>query len=194
MIPINPTLAEARSLLSGRYMALMVEALNESIGEVRKLTPPISLALNDSARAHVINCTWYELVTTGAIGLPGVVRGNNQNQEFFVIEEAVLVRHKLFDNNLTARNYPTRRAMRWVYPYPLEGIPPIGRVQLGYRLDPTGILLRDAFLVLPYGDRNLWVWQVWGVEIDTFGLTLPLERRSIQRDEIFAYDDYSQAV
>ena len=84
--------------------------------------------------------------------------------------------------------------MQWIYPYALPGIPPVGRTQLGYRLDPTGALLRDAFLTLPYGNENLWVWQVWGVEIDTFGLTLPLERRSVSRTEVFAYNDYSKAA
>lgn len=194
MIPINPTLIEAHSLLSGRYMRIFSQALNEAIKAINELPPPVSIALDDSARAHVINRTWYQLVTEKAFAYPGIHRGTYQNQEFFIVEESLLVRHKLFDNNLNSKNYPTDRAQKWVYPYTLPGIPPIGRLQFGYRLDPTGALLRDAFLVLPYGNQNLWVWQVWGSEIDTFGLSLPLERRQVKREEIFVYDDYSRAV
>ena len=119
------------------------------------------------------------------------MRGSYQNQEYVVCDETILIRHKLFDNNFTSRNYPTRRAEEWTLQYPLYGVPPVGRAQFGYRLDETGAVLKDAFLTLPYGKKNLWIWQVWGLETDTFGLSLPLERRSISRDEVFAYDDYS---
>ena len=96
LIPVNPTLAEAHSLLSGPRMRAFTQALTASIDAINKLEPPLSLSLDESSKAHVINRNWYYETSVNLDSDPGVVRGASQNPDYFVIVESMIVRHKHF--------------------------------------------------------------------------------------------------
>ena len=194
MIPVRPTLNETRSLLLPGRAKAFAQAQRDSIKQVNSIAPPVALAFDGPTRAMMINRLWISNVRTLLAKDTGVVPGEDQGQQYFVVDEALIIRHKLVDRNLRSSNYPTPHSNSWNLQASLDGMPPIGRLTFGYRTDATGMVLEEAFITFPYGRFNLWVWQVWRQHIDTFGITLPLEQRSIHSEEVYAYDDLSQVV
>jgi hypothetical protein len=190
------SLPEAQDVLRPRVPPLARSLASAHATWLQDLAP-LHVALSASARAKIINDLFYFNAGQNLSGDKGAVFGENQLQRFIVFEERLVVRFKLLDNNLQARNYPTERAKGWVQQLPLEGIPPCERLHFGYRLDLTGTIVRDAFITLPNGMGavpNDWVWQVWGNPIDsaTFGIQMrlvPLTR--VAANVVYAYDDFS---
>ena len=67
-------------------------------------------------------------------------------------------------------------------------------MEFGYRLDTTGTVIRDAFVILGEGKLKHWIWQVWGERVDTFQLPF-MESNSLQNiDNYFAHKDYSSVA
>ena len=64
------------------------------------------------------------------------------------------------------------------------------RTDFGYRMDPLGIEVQDAFVALRVDDNLLWLWQVFGDQIEspTAQLTLGAGYRVSQPN--FAYDHF----
>lgn len=152
------------------------------------------MSLDASARATILNQEWYTYANKTLSGDRGVVFAKDQLQRFIIIDERLIVRFKLLDRDLCSRNYPTDRAQGWELQLPLDGIPPVARLTYGYRLDLTGVEVKDAFVTHPRGDINEWVWQTSGERIDTFAI--PLRLRAVGQPEVkvFAYDNYRLAA
>lgn len=182
------TLSETQQILRPHRMSALVNALRNSVHTWNTRYAESQMVLDQSARAIIINQYWYYLVNQALSNDPGVLARRDQLQRYFVFDERIIIRFKLFDNSLHSKNYPTDRAQDWKLQLPLSGIPPCDRLEFGYRLDITGSVIKDAFLVLPEGDRILWVWQVLGSQIDTIGVQLPLTPSGEPQPNVFAYD------
>ena len=123
---------------------------------------------------------------------------NDQLQRFLVIDERIILRFKLIDNNFHSRNYPTKRAIQWRLQQPFAGIPRCERLELGYRVDITGTIIStrnpsDAFAtLLKVGlDRIVWMWQIAGEQIDTFPIQLELRPVGTPSEpEPLSYNNY----
>lgn len=105
-----------------------------------------------------------------AQNLNDVVFGQENQQRYMRFGDLLVVRVKLFDVAMRARNYQTPHAKKWVGREPLPGFP-MNRLHLGYRLDITKSVLQDIVITLPNRDRfnpNDWVWQIWGESIEPF--------------------------
>lgn len=189
-------LPEAQELLRPRVPEL-TKSLAGAFTTWQQDLAPHHVALSSTARAKIINDYFYFNAAQNLSRDKGAVFHENQLQRFIVFDERVVLRFKLLDNNLEARNYPTERAKGWVQQLPLEGIPPCERLHFGYRLDLTGTIIKDAFITFPNGTLavpNDWVWQVWGNPIDssTFGIQrrlIPVSR--VATNVVYAYDDFS---
>ena len=112
---------------------------------------------------------------------------------------APLIRCKLLDNELESQQNSTDQSKDFVRQRQIEGFPPFDYLQLGYRLDITGLFLRDTFITLPVnspGTFNLWVWQIWGDELDatTYGGQGELSLFEPASNEKFAYEDFRSKV
>jgi hypothetical protein len=186
------TLEETRPIVAPR-MEFFAKALARTIKAWNEDYVPAQMILDTTARAIILNQVWYHYASEELAGDTGVIRERNQNQRYFIIDERVIVRFKLLDNNFRARNYPTERAMDWVRQLPLMGLPRCERLHLGYRLDLTGNAIKDAFLTLPNGISNDWVWQIWGDPVDIFNIQLPLREPGVPSPVVYRYDDYSVA-
>lgn len=190
------SLPEAQDVLRPRVLVLTNSLATGHTTWLQDLAP-LHVALSASARAKIINDLFYFNAARNLSGDKGVVFHENQLQRFIVFEERLVLRFKLLDNNLQARNYPTERAKRWVQQLALEGFPPCERLHFGYRLDLTGTIIKDAFITFPNGTLaapNDWVWQVWGNPIDwsTFGIQMPLiPVTRAATNVVYAYDDFS---
>lgn len=196
MNEIRISLPEAQELLRPRVPQLTKSLAGAFTTWLQDLAPH-HVALSSTARAKIINDYFYFNAAQNLSRDKGVGFHENQLQRFIVFDERLVVRFKLLDRSLQARNYPTERARGWVQQLPLEGIPPCERLHFGYRLDLTGTTIRDAFITLPTGTLavpNDWIWQVWGnpIDLSTFGIQIrliPLTR--VGANVVYAYDDFS---
>jgi hypothetical protein len=185
-------LEEARKILKPR-MPQLADALRDSMSQFNEFPPVAAMAFDDPTKWMCMNRLWYFAAQTRLTGVPGVVFDVHKLQRYVMFDERCLVRHKHFDDGMLARNYPTAHNRLWMRQGSLDGILPVGRLDFGYRLDVTGTRVQDAFITLPYERVNLWVWQIWGEEVDTFAIPQPLFPRQ-PSETLFAYDDYSQAI
>jgi hypothetical protein len=148
------------------------------------------MVLDSSARAHIINQYWYFYARQMFEGDICVAFSKDQYQRYLIIDEKVILRFKLLDTQLLPRNYPTEHALDWQYQEPLEGILPCARLHYGYRMDITGTNIKDAFIILPQGKINEWVWQTSGEPIDTFGFQIPFHEPGTPEPQVYWYDNY----
>ena len=184
------TLTETQRILQQPRINALTGALRSSIDTWNSALASAQMVLDKSARAMIINQYWYSFVNLALGGDEGVVLRNDQLQRFLVIDERIILRFKLIDNNFHSRNYPTKRAIQWSLQKPFAGIPQCERLELGYRLDITGTIVRDAFVLLKVGDRIVWMWQIGGERIDTFPIQLELRPSGTQEPQVFAYNNY----
>ena len=190
----------------GQYMSLeetqdilysrMVNLTGELKNSVNFWNIRCADALSDpSTRATVINEKWYRGVCNTLMSVDRGVRHGIQNrQQYFVIDEKLILRFKHLDENLDSKNYPTLQSEAWRLQFPLDGIPRCERVELGYRLDITGTVIKDAFVILGEGKLKYWIWQVWGDRVDTFQLPLIGNRTAQGIDKFFAHTNYSSVT
>lgn len=190
------TLDDARELLNESRVYGLVECLHEAVKTWRgqHFTP----AIRETTRAGIISDNFYWNMETLSLAVgEGVVKNTVRGQRFVTFDERALIRCKHLRRGLESRNYGTRQALAFVRQRPIEGFPPIDRLHLGYRLDPFGMALADAFITLPVGNANrfnLWVWQVWGESIEsssTYGQQPPLALPGYD-SKLYHYEDYSK--
>lgn len=175
------TLPKVRDLVLPSVTGLRT-ALDEALDEWNDASAVFHVAMDASAKATILNKLIYHYA---AIKLDGVVFGEDQLQRYMRFGDFIVIRVKLFDEGLRSRNYPTRRARRWVRREPLPGFP-VDRLHLGYRLDATGSVMKDAFITLPNGNQinpNNWVWQIVGESIEPFHIL-----RDMFGQETFRYE------
>ena len=183
------SLENARAALHSRMQGF-TDALVECQKIWNKEFAFAQMTLDSSARAHVLNQYWYAFARNIFSGDTGVVFSMEQLQRYVVVDERVIIRFKLLDGKLCTRNYPTAHAVDWRLQIPLEGLQPCARLHYGYRMDITGTKVRDAFVTLPQGSFNEWVWQTSGEPIDTFGFQLPLRQEGASNPTVYLYNNY----
>jgi hypothetical protein len=196
MNELRISLPEAQDVLRPRVL-LLNKSFADAFSTWLEDYAPHHMVLSTTARARIINDHFYFNAAQNLSRDKGTVFRENQLQRFIVFDERLVLRFKLFDNNLQARNYPTERAKGWVQQLPLKDMPPCERLHFGYRLDLTGTVVRDAFITLPTGTLavpNDWVWQIWGnpIDLSTFGIQMrliPVSRAAT--NVVYAYDDFS---
>ena len=188
------SLPHAQEILRPR-MPDIVRAAADAVKTWREGFRPFHAMLNTSrSRASSISDMFYWNVNLYLSGKPGVDYDEPQGQRMLTFDGWVGLRFKLVDQLLQTRNYPTEHALALVRQLPLEGLPGV-RLHLGYRLDLTGMSLKDLFVTLPNGkdgDFNDWVWQVWGEPIQASGTVVQHPLAGLrQAVVVYAYDDYS---
>ena len=184
------TLAETQSILQPPRINALAGALRDSLNTWNTAFGPAQMVLNSSARATIINQYWYNFVNLALGDDSGVVLTEDQLQRFLVIDERLIVRFKHINRRFNSSNYPTNRAIQWNLQHPFEGIPLCERLELGYRLDITGTVLKDAFLLLRTGQRIVWMWQIGGEQIDIFPIQLDLRPSGTPEPYVFSYTEY----
>ena len=184
------TLTETQRILQPPRINALTGALRNSINTWNTALASAQMVLDKSARAMVINQYWYSFTNLALGDDEGVILSIDQLQRFLVIDERIILRFKLIDNNFHSSNYPTERAIQWRLQYPFAGIPACERLELGYRLDITGTVIKDAFVLLRVGDRIAWMWQIGGEQIDTFPVQLELRPSGTPEPHVFSCNNY----
>ena len=188
LVQLHMDMSPAKAILQPR-MPDFTGALYKAVGVWNHLGP-YRATVGKSARGIIINEAWYELTRQALLVDPGVVLVPNGHRKYFLLDSQLIIRLKHVSGAYRPWNYPTRRSDAWNTQTPFPGIPSVPRMDLCYRLDLTGTLIRDAIVQLSHADNAIWRWQVWGQPISEF--------RAVSRDlfgrEVFAHQDYSGAV
>ena len=101
------TLTETQRILQQPRINALTGALRSSIGTWNSALASAQMVLDKSARAMIINQYWYSFVNLALGGDEGVVLRNDQLQRFrTVIDERIILRFKLIDNNFHSRPPP----------------------------------------------------------------------------------------
>lgn len=179
----------ARTILQPR-MPGFTEALNECKKTWNNEFAPAQRVLDGSARAHVLNQYWYAFTREIFNGDNSIRFLNDQLQRYLVIDEKIILRFKYLDGHLLPKNYPTDHALDWNKQIALEGLPPCVRLHYGYRMDIAGVKIKDAFIILPIGNQNEWIWQTSGEPIDIFGIQTKLPLPNGEKQTVYFYDNY----
>ncbi len=190
------SLPESQDVLRPR-MPQLVTAFGKAWQTWREDCKHLHLILDESARAIIVNQSFYSHAQQLLSDDPGVAFLVDSLQRYMVFDETVILRFKRLGAGLESHNYPTRRARRWVQQAALATLPKIGRLEFGYTLDVTGAVVTGAFVTLPNGvvtAVNDWIWQVLGSPLDlkTFGIQRRFPAQLGQQTDVYAYDDYSE--
>lgn len=182
-------MANAQVILRPRMPDLTV-ALRRSVHEWNTGLAPYHLRLDEYARAVVVNKLWYSYAEQLLFGDAGVAFHQESNGKYLVVDDSLVLRFKHLDGAYRTRNFPTRRAKAWNSQLHFPNIPPLARLDLGYRLDVTGTVVLDAMVMLTVGKQSVWRWQIWGASISEFAAS----PKDMLGRLVYAHDDYSGGV
>ena len=179
----------AQAILQPRVPAFAV-SLRKAIHEWNNRLGAYHAIFDEFARAVLINQLWYAYSWQALHGDAGVLRDKHGNRHYYILDDLVVLRFKHVDDAYRSWNHPTSRALAWEAQASFPTIPPLAKLELGYRLDLTGTVVRDAVVMLNYKGRSLWRWQIWGHPIDEFAAT---PRDAFGR-AAYSHDDFSGVV
>lgn len=183
------SLTEVQNILSPPRINALASAIRNALNVWNNSLSSAQMVLDGLGRAIIINQYWYHFANLALDDDAGVIAGIEQRQRFLAIDERILLRFELLDDNFESKNYPTKRATLFRLQIPLMGLPPIERLEVGYRLDLTGTVIRDAFVLLRVGKQIPWLWQIGGNEISTFPVNFELRPEGAPEPYVFAYDN-----
>ena len=176
----------ARRILHPRLPAFAT-ALRSALSEWNGTLAKYHTVLDEFARAVIIGELWYEESTRLLRADQDVRKIKNWSRYCYVVDNLLVLRLKHVDNSYRPWNYPTKRAVAWNWQRTLPGIPSLPRLDLAYRLDITGTVVKDAIIMLNEGHESIWRWQVWGPPVSEFAATPKDQFGRVT----FAHDDYS---
>ena len=179
----------AKAVLQPRVPVFAV-SLRKVIHEWNNRLGPYHAILDEFARAVLINQLWYAYSSQAFHCDAGVSLDKHGNRHYYILDDLVVLRFKHVDDAYRSWNHPTSRALAWEAQASFPTIPPLAKLELGYRLDLTGTVVRDAVVMLNYKGRSIWRWQIWGRPIDEFAAT---PRDAFGR-AVYSHNDYSGVV
>ncbi len=184
-------LEPAKAILR-RRVPVFAGSLRKAIHEWNSGLGTYHAILDQFARGVFINQLWYAYSAQAFTfsGDAGVSLDTHGDRHYYVVDDLVVLRFKHVDDAYRSWNHPTSRARAWDAQASFPTIPPLAKLELGYRLDLTGTVVRDAVVMLNYRGRSLWRWQIWGHPIDEFAAT---PRDSFGR-AVYSHDDFSEVV
>ena len=182
-------LSKAKSILHNR-MPAFAGALRKSIEEWNSGLGSYHATFDEFARGVLINQLWYVYSSQALRGDAGVSLDKHSNGSYFTVDDSLVLRLKHVDTAYRSWNHPTRRARAMDAQSPFPTIPPMARLELGYRLDLTGTVVKDAVVMLNNRGRSLWRWQIWGYPISEFA-AMP---RDMFGHIVYSHDDFSGVV
>ena len=164
MLDFTP-LAHTRPILLP-YMATIVGAFRFSL--------MVNAQNHNYYRTNIDNGTLYSGIGDIAYArarelfadVPEVEVKEHGGQSYISVADQIALRFKHFDRNFRPRNARTEHNKQWTSGVMMPGFGAEGRPDFGYRMDPLGIDVQDAFVAMRLHDNLVWLWQVFGDEID----------------------------
>lgn len=179
-LPSAQRIVQPRVLVFARCIARAMREWNTGLSGYHAI-------FDEFWRGVTINQLWYTNVEHLLPASSGVVVHKVGNGKYLVIDDQVVLRCKHLDDSYRPRNYPTSRSKSWEQQQPFRSIPPLVRLDLGYRLDLTGTVVQDVMIMLSQNKQTLWRWQIWGHPISEFAST----PKDMFGRQIYVHSDYS---
>ena len=189
MVPYYIDLAHAMAVLLPR-LPVFAGSLRKAIFEWNNGLGAYHAVIDEFARGVVINRMWYAFSSQSLQGDDGISLEKHGNGSYYTVDSKVVLRFKHVDNAYRSWNHPTPRSRAWASQASFPTMPPLAKLELGYRLDLTGTIVKDAMVMLNYKGRPVWRWQVWGHRISEFAAA-PVD---MMGRLIFSHDDFSGVV
>ena len=188
MIDFTP-LARTRSVLLP-YIATIVGAFRFSL--------MVNAQNHNYYRTNINNRTFFSGIGDIAYArarelfadVPEVAVKEHSGQSYISVADQIALRVKHFDRNFRPKNARTEHNKQWTNGDMLPGFGTEERPDFGYRMDSLGIDVQDAFVALRLDDNLVWLWQVFGDEIDPPFPQLTLSSGSGSESN-FAYDYFA---
>lgn len=182
-------LGTAKSILDPRIPCIAA-AFHSVMAEWNGPLAGYHATFTEFERAVILSRLWYAEVSRLLKGDQGIEIIKNGTRECCVADDQLLIRLKHAGAAYRTWNYPTKRARAWENQAAFPGIPPLYRLDIAYRLDLTGTVMRDA-VVMPSGGHDAsWHWQIWGEPVTEFAA----RRHDLEGEVWYAYDDHSGAT
>ena len=80
--------------------------------------------------------------------------------KLFVFADTISIRIKKHDEDLASRNQPTRQVKALLGQQPLDGVPAVHHLEMGYVLDASQTAISSTNLVCPNGHGNRPFWHI----------------------------------
>ena len=124
---------------------------------VDEIGPGTRKDLTDSTRAFMV----HDFIVTEAVrSLDGIAKVHDKSAlRLFTIRNYAL-RFKKLDNELMSRNQETSQVKAFMGQLPLDGIPAVHNLEVGYVLDRLGTEVVSTNVVCPNGYKNPPHWHI----------------------------------
>lgn len=189
LTPYYMDLGQAKVILRPRVPAF-AGSLRKALHEWNKELGAYHAIVDEFARGVMISQFWYAYSSEALRGDLGISREKHGNRPYYIVDDKLVLRFKRVDDAYRSWNHPTSRARAWDAQASFSTMPPMAKLELGYRLDVTGTVVMDAAVILNYKGRSLWRWQIWGRRVSEFAAA---PRDAFGR-EVYSYEDFSEAV
>ena len=188
MAPLYINLVDAQTTLRPRIQVI-AGALGKAVREWNAAGQYHAL-VDESFRGMFISQLWYTYVTQALRGDAGVMKHRSGNRPYFTFDQLLVLRFKHVDRGYQSWNHSTPEFRAWNEQASFPTIPPLPKLELGYRMDVTGTVVRDAMVMFKYKKQTLWRWQIWGRPFGEFAT----HSRDMFGRSVYAHDDNSQIV
>ena len=182
-------LGRAKATLQPR-IPVFAGSLRKAIQEWNNGLGAYHAIVDQFARGVLINQFWYAYSSQAFRGDQGISLDKHGNRYYYIVDGLLVLRFKHVDNSYRSWNHPTSRARAWDAQASFPTIPPMAKLELGYRLDLTGTVVRDAVVMLNYKGQSLWRWQIWGHPISEFAAA----PRDVFGRVVYSHNDFSGVV
>ena len=174
-------------------MPILAGALGKALREWNHGLGQYHAEMTEFGRAVVLNDLWY---TYAALefrrqGDAGIVLEHNDERRCFTVDGELILRFKHLNDQYRPRNNWTVRAQAWETQAWFPSIPPMVRLDFGYRLDLTGTSVLTAMVLFGNGKETVWRWQVWGHPVSEFASKPSVDMLGRR---VYSHDDYSGAM
>ena len=187
MKPYYLDLHEAKSILEPRA-PVFVDALRKAMHEWNHGLSHYHTTFDEFARGVLLSQMWYNYSSQALQGDFGVALTWRGSRPYYIFDQSVVLRFKHLNSAYQTWNYPTARALAWNAQSVFPSIPPLVKLDLGYRLDLTGTRVLEVMVMLNNNGISVWRWQIWGQPISEFAAA---PKDGLGRT-VFAYDNFAK--
>ena len=165
----------------------MCGSLRKAVREWNNGLAPYHTDLDEYARSVILNRLWYSYSRQAFTNDRGIQLERHSNGFYYTVDRKLVLRFKHVDEVYRTSNYPTRRSLAWNAQMQFPNMPPLVKLDLGYRMDLTGTVVRDAVIALNFNQQSVWRWQIWGHRISEFAAS----PRDMHGRLVYSHNDFS---
>ena len=131
---------------------------------------PSTVRTDLTARGQA-NIVWDLMATVADVNVSateGLYLKRSNNSMFIVVEDEVIVRFKKLNEGGESANIQTELQIEYRDQLPLPGLGDLPRLDVGYRLDGTGMDYEAVMVSCPSGRGSAWHYEIPRMKLEAF--------------------------